>query len=759
MRRIIKNSTAIVTALAVLAPQATLAEMRIRNEVAAENGPIRAERNPGLADTLNAELATGLTVDGLLCADGSERPCADDVWLMTPGGVTVQVAENGDMIVAPRDQQQDRLAQADVPAADGEIVPPPAPEAAEPSAAEASAETMAETEPMREAAPEDAPAADTASAPEEPVSDAPAAEAAPDALAEQAAEAEPAEPAAPMTEQTADEAPAPAALETQAEAAPMNDQPADAPAAEAASEGESPSADDLAAELERAQAEADAQAQAEAATDQQPAPEPAASAAADTAANAPVEADTGALIMSDSQIARQRIAPQQIMAQRLQAEVAAGLTMDDLTCETGAAKPCAEGVGYLTPGGIIVETDGTGRIMLAERERQQNRIAENGEVTARAPEEGTASTAASEEAASETTAAVAAALQEGAQASSDNVVEEEVTEANTRSSAEDFETSLRNALSGAAAQQNTNRAAESDDDDSGSDLAKALILGLGAVAVGQVLNNNRQVALATPDRVVVQRADGSQEIVKDEVALLRQPGSTVTTENFDDGSSRTIVTRSDGSKVVTIRDANLRVLRRTLISADGQTTQLIDDTAQVEPVNVSDLPPAAKPVASSGNMDEEALRRALQQEAQINRTFTLNQIRNIPEVRALVAPVNIDAITFDTGSAAIKPDQAQQLATLGRVIQDAVEANPREIFMIEGHTDTVGADAMNLALSDRRAESVALALSEYFDVPPENLVVQGYGEQFLKIRAQGDIRENRRASVRRITDLMRTAAN
>ena len=107
----------------------------------------------------------------------------------------------------------------------------------------------------------------------------------------------------------------------------------------------------------------------------------------------------------------------------------------------------------------------------------------------------------------------------------------------------------------------------------------ALLLGLGGVAVGAMLANNRQVALSSPDRVVVTRPDGSQQVIKDEVALLRQPGSTVTTENFADGSSRTIVTRADGSQVVTIRDADLRVLRRTLVTADGRTQDLIDDTA------------------------------------------------------------------------------------------------------------------------------------------------------------------------------------
>ena len=52
---------------------------------------------------------------------------------------------------------------------------------------------------------------------------------------------------------------------------------------------------------------------------------------------------------------------------------------------------------------------------------------------------------------------------------------------------------------------------------------------------------------------------------------------------------------------------------------------------------------------------------------------------------------------------------------------------------------------------------MALALSEYFQVPPENLVVQGYGEQFPQVRQEGDVRENRRAAVRRITDLLQTA--
>ena len=70
-------------------------------------------------------------------------------------------------------------------------------------------------------------------------------------------------------------------------------------------------------------------------------------------------------------------------------------------------------------------------------------------------------------------------------------------------------------------------------------------------------------------------------------------------------------------------------------------------------------------------------------------------------------------------------------------IKRAIQANPQEVFLIEGHTDAVGADVDNLSLSDRRAESVALVLSEQFDVPPENLTTQGYGEQNLKVPTDG----------------------
>ena len=49
---------------------------------------------------------------------------------------------------------------------------------------------------------------------------------------------------------------------------------------------------------------------------------------------------------------------------------------------------------------------------------------------------------------------------------------------------------------------------------------------------------------------------------------------------------------------------------------------------------------------------------------------------------------------------------------------------------------------------------MAEILSYYFAIPPENLVTQGYGEQFLKIPTVAAERENRRVAFRNITNLL-----
>ena len=327
------------------------------------------------------------------------------------------------------------------------------------------------------------------------------------------------------------------------------------------------------------------------------------------------------------------------------------------------------------------------------------------------------------------------------------VTTEVVTEQDVRSSDEEFAAPAANS---AAAPQ-----AEARDDDKGlSNLEKAGLLALGALAVGAIMSNGQRVAATSGDRVIVEDDTGRFQVLKDDDALLRRPGATVETRRFDDGSTTTITTREDGSQVVTIRDAGGRVLRRSVIDTSGRETLLIDDITRVEPVNVATLPPAPRMNFSATDRDalEAALREAERRD--LGRTFSLRQVREIVEVRELAPQISLEDVTFRTGSAAIEPSEAEQLREIGNLMRRMIRENPREVFLVEGYTDAVGRAAFNLLLSDRRAESVALALTEYFDVPPENMVVQGYGERFLKIPTLEGERQNRRVAVRRITDLI-----
>tara|TARA_R110002051_G_scaffold107745_1_gene180650 strand:- start:337 stop:2079 length:1743 start_codon:yes stop_codon:yes gene_type:complete len=333
-----------------------------------------------------------------------------------------------------------------------------------------------------------------------------------------------------------------------------------------------------------------------------------------------------------------------------------------------------------------------------------------------------------------------------------DVVTEEITAEDTRSSSQEFSTTLNTQTNA-----NTTATAPAKEDDGMSKFEKALLLGLGAVAVGSVLNNGSKVMSNSGDRLVVQDPNGDLRVLKDDAALLRQTGDEVRRETFNDGSSRTTVTKPDGSKVVTILGRDGTVLRRINVDPQGNEFVLFDDTRAEENVVVNELPHVEQHDTLASQQDEEALRNALATQLRNNQTqrFSLRQVRDIRQVRALAPEVELDALRFATGSAAIQPEQARALAKIGAAISDAVHNDPRTVILIEGHTDAVGDAGYNLALSDRRAETVALALTEYFDVPAANLITQGYGESNLKVPTLTAEPANRRAVVRNITGLLR----
>jgi OmpA family protein/glucodextranase-like protein len=79
---------------------------------------------------------------------------------------------------------------------------------------------------------------------------------------------------------------------------------------------------------------------------------------------------------------------------------------------------------------------------------------------------------------------------------------------------------------------------------------------------------------------------------------------------------------------------------------------------------------------------------------------------------------------FQPGKAVLSLSAGQALASLGRMVLRA----PREVVVIEGHTDSIGTAEANRRLSVRRAEAVAEYLSQRQGVLRGRLVVEGHGE-------------------------------
>ncbi|WP_246689471.1 OmpA family protein, partial [Methylobacterium sp. WL19] len=278
-------------------------------------------------------------------------------------------------------------------------------------------------------------------------------------------------------------------------------------------------------------------------------------------------------------------------------------------------------------------------------------------------------------------------------------------------------------------------------------------------------NEGGRTYIREPGRIIVRDRD-NYFIRHDENERFRYLDRGAYRSERRGGDTITYLDRPGGIQIVTVVDDDGRLVRRSRRFRDGREVVIIDNGfgGPQRPIyeDVIDLPPPDiriprdRYVVNYEGADERQVYEALSAPpvVAVDRRYTLDQVRYSPQLRARMRSVDIDTITFDTGSFDVTPDQASRLGNIAAAINQAVKANPQEVFLIEGYTDAVGSEVDNLSLSDRRAQSVATVLSQNFQVPPENLTTQGYGEQSLKVNTQEASRENRRVTVRRITPLI-----
>jgi outer membrane protein OmpA-like peptidoglycan-associated protein len=277
----------------------------------------------------------------------------------------------------------------------------------------------------------------------------------------------------------------------------------------------------------------------------------------------------------------------------------------------------------------------------------------------------------------------------------------------------------------------------------------------------EVVEGNRTV-IREPDRVIVRENNGQYFIRHNDGDRFRYGARDVRVERRGNDNVTTVIL-PNGQRVVSVLDVDGRLLRRSRFLPDGREIIIIDQRPIVAGYNyyVELPPPILRIPRERYIVDADVATPALIYDTlmappieQLDQPYSLDQIRDSYSLRERMPSIDIDTINFEFGSWEVAPDQVDRLAVVADAINRVITANPQAVFLIEGHTDGVGSDVDNLSLSDRRAETVALILSDKFGVPPENMVTQGYGKQFLKIPTPGPERRNRRVTVRNITLLL-----
>jgi outer membrane protein OmpA-like peptidoglycan-associated protein len=133
----------------------------------------------------------------------------------------------------------------------------------------------------------------------------------------------------------------------------------------------------------------------------------------------------------------------------------------------------------------------------------------------------------------------------------------------------------------------------------------------------------------------------------------------------------------------------------------------------------------AKLAAANAKQEADA---AMAQRDQANEEIArvqaeLDQLKATPTPRGMV--MTLGDVLFDTGRAELNPGAARKLDQLAQFLSE----HPDRRVQIDGFTDSMGSDAYNEELSQRRADAVKAALMMR-GIDPSRIGTEGYGKAY-----------------------------
>lgn len=265
-------------------------------------------------------------------------------------------------------------------------------------------------------------------------------------------------------------------------------------------------------------------------------------------------------------------------------------------------------------------------------------------------------------------------------------------------------------------------------------------------------NINIIITAETPVREVLRDRRDAEDIDESELRYrIRARRDFETSDqfrNFDDTQRNEWrdQTRTE-RRIMRQRLEQERNIRRVELEKPANIRRIVieDDRAMVD----EDIPEDIFAAEVEDSDIERALLAAPRKK--IIRKVRAEDIASNPEARKAMTRIEIDTIRFGFNEAFVREEEVDNLDQIASVIERIIAKYPREVFLIEGHTDAVGSDAYNAKLSKARAEAVKKALTTYYVIPANNLKTVGLGERYLKIPTAEAEQENRRVSLSRAT--------
>ena len=210
-------------------------------------------------------------------------------------------------------------------------------------------------------------------------------------------------------------------------------------------------------------------------------------------------------------------------------------------------------------------------------------------------------------------------------------------------------------------------------------------------------------------------------------------------ENIQAGNS------AEGS--IVLESINPAALEDSLASLSNQGPRV----PELGPV-VSDSQPMIETGSDSTDAGKakDALDKAVASNQGLADKFTtLEELMGVPggKVTDIRKPIYMPSdLLFDFNETRLREGAKASMMMLGILI----DRNPDTVFVIQGHTDTIGTDASNLELSRKRAQAVSDWLQQSLRIQAARIRVEGLGESRPLVAAEGSIEEqqpNRRVEI------------